>query len=836
MSLRKYIGRSMLARPGRTLLTMGSIVIGVAATVAFVMTASTTRGAYRKMFSTITGRADLEVSIPGDGAFAATALPLVVETPHVAAAAPVLRRTSTLYANKQRVTLEVLGIDSKVDRQVRDYEIPSGRMPEKLADIVLDAEVARRLGLQLNDPVKLLSNRGLQNFEICGLLAPKGGTAVRQAGIALVSLPRAQAIFRSRDKLNLIQIVVDGEDRIEPTRRAIAAKLPAGLEVRPPNRQSQLMEETLKSSEQGLRLSTIFSLLLSGFIILNTFLMNVSERRRQLSILRAIGATSGQIRRSLLGESLVLGVAGVLLGIGLGATIGRLLNRSLSSALDLQLPPAEVSAWTIAAAAVFGLATSLIGAYIPAVRAGRVSPLEGMDRVSAADVSGVSRSYIAVGFLLVLASSGVIAVALFGLIPIIVPTFAAPFLLIGIVMISPLVMEPLVQLGAAIIRPVLRLEGRLAVMQLLRHRTRTTLTAGVLFVAGATGIGISYSILDNVDDVRDWYKQALIGDFFVRAMRPDMATGAAADLPEELGEDLKRLPHIVSIESATMVETSIGETKVIVVARDFIDPEPPALDLTAGDRHTIRDKLFKGDVVVASVLATRLKLAMGDEIELATSHGPKRFRICGIANDYMMGGYSIYMHRPLAVQMLDVQGVDAYAIRAVPGEREKVRAALLPLCDRHGVLLHSLTEVVENIEFTIRGIVWCLWGLIGLGFLIGAFGVVNTLTMNVLEQTRELGLLRIVAMTRKQVRRTILTQALLIGMVGLVPGIVGGLITAYVINLATMPSIGHPVEFGFRPGLLAGAFAGALAITLAAAWFPARRAARLDLVRALHYE
>ena len=836
MSLRKYIGRSMWARPGRTLLTMGSIVIGVAATVAFVMTASTTRGAYRKMFSTITGRADLEVSIPGDGAFAASVLPQVAETPRVLAAAPVLRRTSTLYANKQRVTLEVLGINPAIDRKVRDYDLPFGRMPEKMADVVLDVEVARRLELKVGDSVKLLSNRGLQVFEICGLLEPKGGTAVRQAGIALVSLPRAQAIFRSRDKLNLIQITIEGEEHIEAARQAIAAKLPTGLEVHPPNRQSQLMEETLKSSEQGLRLSTIFSLLLSGFIILNTFLMNVGERRRQLSILRAIGATSGQIRRSLLAESLALGVAGVVLGIGLGATIGRTLNRTLSTALEVELPPPEISIWTVGAAALFGLATALIGAYVPAVRAGRVSPLEGMDRVSAADVSGVSRGYIAFGFLLVVASSSVIAVALFGLIPIIVPTFAAPFLLIGIVMISPLVMEPLIQLGAAMVRPVLRLEGRLAVMQLLRHRTRTTLTAGVLFVAGATGIGISHSILDNVDDVRDWYKQALIGDFFVRAMRPDMATGAAADLPEELGEDLKRLPHVISIESATMVETTIGETKVIVVARDFVDPEPPALDLTSGDRHTIRDKLLQGEIVVASVLATRLKLSMGDEIELATSRGPRRFHICGIANDYMMGGYSIYMYRPLAVELLEIQGVDAYAIRAVPGEREQVRAALLPLCDRHGVLMHSLTDVVENIEFTIRGIVWCLWGLVGLGFLIGAFGVVNTLTMNVLEQTRELGLLRIVAMTRGQVRRTILTQALLIGLVGLVPGIVGGLVTAYVINLATMPSIGHPVEFGFRPGLMVAAFAGALAITMAAAWFPARRAARLDLVRALHYE
>lgn len=826
----------MCSRPGRTLLTLTSIVIGVAATVAFVMTTSTTRGAYRKMFSMVTGRAALEVSVPGEGRFAESHLEKLADVPHVVVAAPSVRRLSTLFATGQRLNLEVFGVDPKLDNQVREYEIAAGRMIAAGDEIVLDTALAKRVGVSPGDTVKLLSDRGLRAFELVGLLKPKGGTALRQAGMALIPLKKAQTIFRAAGKLDVIQIVLDDDRNVDQAQAAIRALLPPELEVRPPNRQSQLMEETLKSSEQGLRLSTIFSLLLSGFIILNTFLMNVGERRRQLAIMRAIGATSGQIRRALLQESLLLGVVGVVIGLGLGMLVGRLLNRSLSSALTLGLPPAELTWPTIGLASLFGISTSVLGAYVPAVRAGRVSPLEGMDRVSASDVQGVSWAYILTGVALTVVSTVFIIVPLYGLLPIIVPTYAAPFLLVGIVMMSPLVMEPLIRFGATLVRPVLRLEGRLAVMQLLRHRIRTTLTAGVLFVAAATGTGISYSILDNVNDVRDWYRQAIVGDFFVRAMRPDMATGASADLPVELDEELRKVPHIAMLESATMIESRIGESKVVVVARDFIDSETTALDLTVGDRHTIRNELVGGQVVISSVLGLRLNLKPGEELVLETAQGPKRLKICGVTNDYSLGGYSIYMYRPLAVELLGVQGIDAYGIRALPGRREEVRAALQPLCDKHSVLLHSLSDVVDDIEFTIRGIVWCLWGLIALGFVIGAFGVVNTLTMNVLEQTRELGLLRIVAMTRSQVRRTIMTQALLIGLVGLVPGIAGGLITAYIMNIATMPAIGHPVEFGFRPWLMIGSFFGALSITLMAAWFPARRAARLDLVRALHYE
>ena len=123
--------------------------------------------------------------------------------------------------------------------------------------------------------------------------------------------------------------------------------------------------------------------------------------------------------------------------------------------------------------------------------------------------------------------------------------------------------------------------------------------------------------------------------------------------------------------------------------------------------------------------------------------------------------------------------------------------------------------------------------MVVLGLMVSAVGVTNTLTINVLEQTRELGLLRIVAMTQNQVRKTIFTQAMIMALLALVPGILAGVSVAYIINVAMMPVIGHPVAFTFHPALLLGGFAAGLAVVACAAWFPADRAARLDLLEAL---
>jgi putative ABC transport system permease protein len=195
------------------------------------------------------------------------------------------------------------------------------------------------------------------------------------------------------------------------------------------------------------------------------------------------------------------------------------------------------------------------------------------------------------------------------------------------------------------------------------------------------------------------------------------------------------------------------------------------------------------------------------------------------------------MDRVHAKEWLGLDRVDGYMINA-PNEqvREAIRPQLEALAKKYDVILMSQGDIRHTVDQFVKGTEWSLWLLVLTGFVVGAFGVVNTLTMNVLEQTRELGLLRIVAMTKTQVRRTIVMQALIIGLVGLPLGILFGVGVAYVINLAMMPSFGHDVSFNMHPRMLLGTLIGALLIVLVAAIIPARRATRINVVEALHYE
>jgi len=244
----------------------------------------------------------------------------------------------------------------------------------------------------------------------------------------------------------------------------------------------------------------------------------------------------------------------------------------------------------------------------------------------------------------------------------------------------------------------------------------------------------------------------------------------------------------------------------------------------------------EGEVVIGNIAAAKLQVQYGDTLEIGGGEGRHQVKICGVTNDYLVGGLTLYMDWDVGQRLMQTQGVDGYIIRAKPSELIGLKPKLETICKQYGVLLNSQAEIGRRIEQISNGISGCLWGLIALGFIVAAFGVVNTLSMNVLEQTRELGLLRIVAMTRLQVRRTISTQALIMGAVGLVPGILFGLGNAYIINRAMEPSFGRPIEFTLHPGLMLFALVGSMLITWFAAVIPARRAAGVDLAQALHYE
>jgi putative ABC transport system permease protein len=625
---------------------------------------------------------------------------------------------------------------------------------------------------------------------------------------------------------------------------AVAPLLPEGVRVHPPTANTQLMKRTLASTEQSLYSSTVFSCVLSVFIILNTFFMSVGERRRQLAILRAIGATSRQLMRMLLKEAVLLGTIGTLIGIPLGLALAFGLNKSMSRGFDVILPEPQVSWLPLVLAPVLGIGVALVGAFVPAIRAGQVSPLEGMSRVSRQDIEGTGGFYLVIGAILVVLGSLVIYLGIQEIISIWLPPFGAVALLVGVVFLSPPILEPLISIFSRLLSPLTRVEGAMAEKQILRHRVRTQITMGVLFVAACIGIGMANSIKDNIRDLSEWKDAALTSDFFVRSMMPDMSTGLAPDLPDEVGEEIAKIPEIKDalVERIVFVEAAVHdkagkEHSVRLVARDFKDPGPPAFDIVDGSPEGLREKLFDGQAVIGSVLANDLKIGPGDEIELIARQGPTKVKVAAVANDYLVAGLSVHVQRHTAEELMAIEGVDGYTVKlASRSDLEPVRAALTQITKKHGLLLQSNADISYMIGAMVAGVEVGLWGVVYACFIVAMIGVVNTLTMNVLEQTRELSMLRIIAMTKSQVRKTILTQALLIGMAGLAPGILCGILVAFIMNLAMVPSFGRKIEFHIYPGLLSGALAGALAITLLAAWIPARRAANVDVGQALHYD
>jgi putative ABC transport system permease protein len=867
MSLRLYTVRAMRERPGRTILTLLSIIIGVAAAVAIDLGTDATRATYQKMFATVTGRATLEITAAGGVAFDDEVLAQVEATPGVLAAAPIVEKPSALLLGERQVRLQVMGIDPTRDGAVREYDIVAGRQLVSGDELVLDEEFAKLLAIQVGDEVGLRTGRR-RPFQVVGLLKPRGAEVLRQASLVFMPIDRAQFWFYPRGrtkKHDKIQIVTAaGDAAIERVRTALARQLatasPAAgaasseeplLMVSRPSGSTQLMEHTLRSSEIGLTLASAFSLLLAAFIILNTLLMNVGERRRHLAIMRAIGATRWQLVRALVGESLLLGAIGTALGMAIGLGAAWISNGVLMSALDVTLPSiGEVlSLKPFLLGAFFGLVMCLLGVLIPALRVSKVSPLEGMSRVAARDLQNWSWPFFWLGTSLMVVGAAIIAAGMIGWLPISAPLYGGLLFLGGIVALQTVLLRPLASLVALVFRPFRPVEASLALKQILRHNTRSALTVGVLFIAGATGVGLANSILDNVRDVHDWVQAAIVGDYFIRAMMPDMATGTVPDLPDSMHEELLRVdPQHVTIDGASYLEARLThpgpdgqpqEVKAICIARQFVNSgpgEPPPFDLIEGNLYALHEQLAAGDVVLGSVLAQQLKVKTGDTVQLETVSGQEPVKVAAIANEYLVGGMAIHMHRRWAIERLGVQGFDAFVVRVNGIPKEAVRPQLEAICQKYDVILKSYADISGLVASIVDGIEWSLWLLVYLGFVVAAFGVVNTLTMNVLEQTRELGLLRIVAMTKAQVRRTIVTQALIIGGVGLPPGIALGVLNAYVMNLGMMSSFGHPIEFHIHPELLVVTCLGSLLIVLVAAIIPAYRATRIDVVEALHYE
>jgi putative ABC transport system permease protein len=197
---------------------------------------------------------------------------------------------------------------------------------------------------------------------------------------------------------------------------------------------------------------------------------------------------------------------------------------------------------------------------------------------------------------------------------------------------------------------------------------------------------------------------------------------------------------------------------------------------------------------------------------------------------------ALYLDRARAASLLDVQGVDVFLVAAKPGQAEALGTALRDFTGRQGLMLQSSADLRSFIQQQIDGVVGALWLLVALIFVVAALGIANTLSMSVLEQTRELGLLRAVAMTRRQVRRLIVSQALAIVAIALPPGLIVGMAMGWLLQRGSNIVSGQPVVYQIQPAVVIGSVVVAVVFSVLAAYLPARRAANLGVIQALQYE
>jgi ABC-type antimicrobial peptide transport system permease subunit len=272
------------------------------------------------------------------------------------------------------------------------------------------------------------------------------------------------------------------------------------------------------------------------------------------------------------------------------------------------------------------------------------------------------------------------------------------------------------------------------------------------------------------------------------------------------------------------------------MSRDLTGPDPLPVDLVEGQYSGLRAKMMAGEAVVGSVLAHRLSVKTGGEIRLEIGGITHVLPVAGIVREYTAGGLMVIMDATAAADLFPVQPAQIFGIKASASATKATGEQLQEFSREHGLIYQSYTDLKELVQSLILGLTDRLWMILVLALVIAGFAIVNTLTMNVIEQTRYLGLLRVVGMTRTQVIRMFLFQAFVLGSLALLPGAIVGVVMAWLITVSYAGVIEHGVKFAINFPLIGLYLMAGVLLSVLSAVLPAIRAGRLKPLEAIHQE
>ena len=578
------------------------------------------------------------------------------------------------------------------------------------------------------------------------------------------------------------------------------------------------------------------------FIIYNTFAIAVTQRRSEIGILRALGATRAQIRTLFLTESAIAGLLGTLVGIvfgillahGMAGYIGGLLENVYGVAQkagDISVDPR-----LLAAAVAMGVITSLVAAVIPARSAAGVDPVKALQK-GRYQLLTEGENRMRRGWAIACAVLSALALA-FSKIGIV---FYAGYLLA--VLSAALFSTALSLWLSKLLRPVLKwlrpVEGTLAADSLIQSPRRTSGTVAALMLSLALVISLAGLARASYNSISDWLRIALNPDLFVTTA--ENISSRSFVFPASLGEGLRAIPGVGEVQAVRSVRVLVKGGPVMLVAADVGALGRRAkLPPVEGDPSKMYPRAAAGEGVLVSENFSRLHDAhVNDVLEIPAPHETLRMPVVGVVRDYSDQQGSILLARDVFIRAWNDDSANIFRIYLKPGAGEaQVRQAIL---DAYGSQQRLFVLTNQDVRRFISQLTDQWFGLtyvqIAVAVLVAVLGIVNALTVSITDRRRELGVLQAVGGLRKQVRHTIWMEAVAIGAIGLVMGLALGAIQLYYsIEVSRRDIIGIDLGYAYPFGV-----ALALApVILGAAWLaalgPAESAVRGSLVEALEYE
>lgn len=843
MSLNRLAFRSLLAHPVRAALSTLGVALGVAVLFAGMATNAGIDASIRGTVTDMVGRADLRVAAFSETGLSDSTVLTIAGTPGVAVAAPALERRTYLAplldagpAAALPTPVTILGIDPALDPLVHDIVLTSG---DALDDpdgrtALISERLASDDGLTIGSPVTLEGIGDSITYRVVGIIEGDGPASDAHGRTVVVPLRTAQAVFGNAPVSRVDIGLTDGT-----TTAAAEAALQSRLTAEPYLLSTPAdLGATLRASTTDFAVTTALiaavALFTGAFLIFNTLSMTVAERIREVGLLRAAGASRRQVMTFMFVQALALGLIGSVVGVALGLVLAGAIISAMGTVGSVTLERPAVPVDGLVLALLVGVGVTLAAAIEPARRASRIQPVEALRaRLDPRSARTARLRWLAVVFVVV-AAVGVVILPRAAGSAAVVQGLSVYAVLLGATLLIPFLLPSMARIAGVPFAFVMRVEERLARSAVVRDRSRTTLTLGALTIGLAMIVALGGVGQHARAAAASWIGDVIPGDLVLTSIRPVAGSEGVVDDLRDLVPGVARVSPIGTFD----VAIKGGRTDAAaVVGSDLV--ADGRLTFTAGDRSAALAALDAGgSTIIPVALADRFGLHLGDVVSVpSATGGALALHVVGIVERSIPGrtGEAMLVGWTDATTRLGVAGADAFAVRFTPdGLRAVSNGDLGRTATTLDLEVVTLDQIDGAIDATLGHIFGVFDALAVVAVLIAALGIVNTLTINVIERVREIGILRAAGMTRRQVWRSVVVEAGVLGLAGAVLGVVLGLAVGGLMVVLAGGRI--DIGGGMPWAIIVFVMILGVAVAMLAAAYPARIASRLSIVRAVHFE